>query len=101
MHFDKLYDIVDKYNRTYHRTIKIKLTNVKSSINFDSEVDNKDPKFKGCEYVRIQQYKSNFAKGYQPNWSEKLLLVGKVKNALQDLNGEKIVGSFIKKNCKM
>ena len=32
---DKLDDIVNKYNNTYHRTIKMKPVNVKPSIYFD------------------------------------------------------------------
>ena len=36
----KLYDIVNEYNNTYHRTIKIKPVDVKSStyIDFDVEI---------------------------------------------------------------
>ena len=36
---DKLYDIVNEYNNTYHNTIKIKPVNVKSStyIDFNKE----------------------------------------------------------------
>ena len=37
MYIDKLDDIVNKYNNTYHSTIKMKLVDVKSStyINLD------------------------------------------------------------------
>ena len=42
----KLDDIVNKYNNTYHSTIKIKPVDVKSKtyINFGKEINNKDPK---------------------------------------------------------
>ena len=36
MYIDKLDDIVDKYNNTYHSTIKMKPVNVKSSTYIDS-----------------------------------------------------------------
>ena len=39
-------------------------------INIDKEVNNKGPKFKVGDDVRISKYKNIFAKGYSPNWSE-------------------------------
>ena len=71
------------------------------------EINNKDPKFKFGDTVRISKYKSIFAKGYTPNWSEEAFVIKKAKNTLSwtyitsDLNGEEIVGTFYeKKNCK-
>ena len=57
MHIDKLDDVFDKYNNTYHRTIKIKSIDVKSSRGIDLGVENndKDPKFKVDDYVRISK----------------------------------------------
>ena len=45
VYIDKLDDIVNKYNITYHRTIKMKPNDVKSRTYIDSskEIDNKDP----------------------------------------------------------
>ena len=34
------------------------------------KVNDKDPKFKIGDHVRISEYKNIFAKGYTPNWSE-------------------------------
>ena len=44
VHIDKLEDIVNKYNNTYHRTTKMKPVDVKSSTYIDSskEINNKD-----------------------------------------------------------
>ena len=41
-------DIVNKYNNTFHRTIKMKPIDVKPNTYIDSrkEVNDKDPKFK-------------------------------------------------------
>ena len=66
----KLYDIVREYNNTYHRTIKMKPIDVKNNkyIDFEKKVNDKDPKFKVGDYVRISKYKNIFAKGYMPNW---------------------------------
>ena len=68
---DKLDDIVDENNNTYHTIIKMKLADVKDNtyINADKEINNKDHKFKVGDYVRISKYKNIFAKGYMPNWS--------------------------------
>ena len=84
VYIDKLDDIVNEYNNTYHRTIKIKSTGVKSSTYIDSskEINNKDPKFKIGDIVRISKHKNIFAKGYLLNWSEEVFVINKVKNLL-------------------
>ena len=65
----KLDDIVDKYNNIYHTTIRMKPINVKDNtyINTAKEINNKDPKFKVGDRVRISKYKNIFAKSYPPN----------------------------------
>ena len=64
VYIDKLDDIVNEYNNTYHRTIKMKPIEVKDNTYIDSikEVNDKDPKFKVGDHVRISQYKNIFAK---------------------------------------
>ena len=66
---DKLDAIVNEYNNTYHRTVKIKPTDVKDNtyIDFGKENNDKDRKFQVSNHVRISKYKKNFAKGYTPN----------------------------------
>ena len=55
MYIDKLDDIVNGYNNTYHRTIEMKPIDVKDNtyINIGKEVNNKDPQFKVGDHVRI------------------------------------------------
>ena len=55
VYFDVLDDIVNKYNNTVHRTIKMKPIDVKDNTYVDSkkEVNDKDPKFKVGDHVRI------------------------------------------------
>ena len=81
---DKLDDIVDEYNNTYQRTIKMKSADVKDNtyIGFKKEINDKDPKFKVGDHVRISKYKNIFAKGYTPNWSEEVFVISKIKNTL-------------------
>ena len=84
VYIDQLDDIVDEYNNTYHTTIKMKRIDVKDNtyINADKEINNKDPKFKVGDCVRISKYKNIFAKGYMPNWSEEVFVIKKVKNTV-------------------
>ena len=79
VYIDKLDDIVDEYNNTYHRTIKMKPIDVKD---IHKEVDDKDPKFKVGDHVRISKSKNIFAKQYTPNWSEEVFVVSKIKNTV-------------------
>ena len=73
----KLVDIVNKYNNTYHRTIKLKPSSVNdyTYIDFIKEINNKNPKFKVGDYVRMSKYKNIFAKRYTPNWSEEVFII--------------------------
>ena len=110
VNIDKLDDIVNEYNNTYHRTIKMKPIDVKDNtyIDFEKEVNNKDPKFKVGDYVRISKYKNNFAKEYMPNYIglTKFLLLVKIKNTvpwtyvINDLNGEEVIGTFYEKELQ-
>ena len=102
VYIDKLDDIVYEYNNTYHRTIKMKPIDIKDNtyIDFEKEVNNKDPKFKVGDDVRISKYKNIFAKGYMPNWSEEVFIISKIKNTvpwtyiINDLSCEEIIGTF-------
>ena len=69
VYIDKFDDIVDEYNNAYNTAIKMKPTDVKDNtyINTDKEINDKDPKFKVGDPVRISKYKNIFAKGYTPN----------------------------------
>ena len=84
VYFDVLNNIFDKYNNTYHNTVKIKPIDVKpnscAGYNVDSNV--KDAKFKIGDRVRISKYKNIFAKGYDLNWSEEVFVIKKVKNTV-------------------
>ena len=76
---DKLVDIVNKYDNTYNRTIKIKPVDVKPStyIYFNKENNKEGPKFKVRNHVRISKYQNIFAKGYVPTWSKDVSVIKK------------------------
>ena len=65
VYVNKLDNIVNEYKNTYHRTIKMKPVDVTDNtyIDFEEEVNDKDPKFKVGDHVRICKYKNIFAKG--------------------------------------
>ena len=69
VHSDKLDDIVNEHNNTCHRTIKMKPIDVKHNtyIDFKKEVNDKEPKFKIGDHVRISKSTNIFAKGYTQN----------------------------------
>ena len=107
-YYDALDDTVDKYNNTYHSTIKMKPINVKddSFAEYNEESNEKDPKFKVGDHVRISKYKNIFGKGYTLNWSEEIFVVKKIKNTvpwtyvISDINGDKIIGNFYEKGLQ-
>ena len=108
VYIDKLDDIVYKYNNKKHRTIKMKLIDVKDNtyIDFGKDVNDDDPKFKVGDHVRISKYENLFAKGYTPNWSEEVFVTRKIRNTvpwtcvIDDLNGEEITGTFYEKELQ-
>ena len=95
VYINKLDDIVDEYNNTYHTKIKMKPIDVKDNtyINTSKEINNKDPKFKVGDHVRISIRN-------RPNWCEEVFVIKKFKNTvpwtyvINDLNGEEIIGTF-------
>ena len=75
-------------------------------IDFGKEVNDNDPKFKVGDHVKISKYKNMFAKGYTPKFSEEIFVIKKKKNAvpwtcaINDLNGEEIIGTFYGKELQ-
>ena len=66
VYIDKLEDILNECDNTYHKTIKMKPVDVKDSTYIESmelsRSNDKDPKFKVGDHVRISKYKNIFAK---------------------------------------
>ena len=99
VYIDKLDDIVDECNNTYHRTIKMKPIDVKNNtyINIDKELNDNDPKFKVGDPVRILKYKIGL---------KEFLCLRKLKiqfhghMLLLILMVKKLLRHSMKKNCK-
>ena len=77
-----------------------------SYAEYNENLSKKHPIFKVGNHVRISKYKNIFAKGYTPNWSEEIFVFSNIKNTvpwtyvINDLNGEKITGSFYEKELQ-
>ena len=98
VYIDKLEDIVDKCNNTYHEK-KVKPADIKSDMLLEYDVKHND-KFKVGDCVRISKGKNIYAKDCTANCSEAVFVIKKVKNAvprkciISDLNGEETVETF-------
>ena len=62
----------------------MKPVDVKSNtyINVSKEINDKNPKFKVGDNVRISKYKNVFAKGYTLNCSEEVFVIKNVKSTV-------------------
>ena len=110
MNIDRLDNTVNEYNNRYHGKVKIKQVDVKDNTYIDSmellRSNDKDPKFKVGNHVKISKYKNIFAKGYTANWPEEVFVIKKVKNTvpwtyvINDLNGDEIIGAFYEKELQ-
>ena len=103
VYIDKWDDIFDKYNNTYHSTIKMKPADVKSNTYIDSTKDtnNKDPNFKISDIVRISKYFLKKATIFiclkKFFWLRKLKILCHGYMLLMALTKKKL---FMNKNCK-
>ena len=105
VYYNVLDDIVNKYDNTVHKTKKkpIDVTD-DSYAEYNEDSNNKNPRFKVGDHVRISKYKNIFAKRYVPNWSKKVFVISKIKNTvpwtLVIWMVKKLLEVFMKKSCK-
>lgn len=104
---DILDSLVDDYNNTKHRTIKMKPddVNVTNERFLQNTVYNymlplrAKAKFKIGDLVRMSKYKYEFSKGYTPNWTTEIFKIKAVQPTnpitylLIDLEGHSIKGA--------
>ena len=108
VYINKLDEIVDKYNKTDYRAIKMKPADVKSGtyINYGVEYNEKNLKSKVGYHVRMSKYKNIFVERHTPNWSEKVFVIKKIKNTvawtyvISNLNDKEIVRKFCEKELQ-
>ena len=107
-HWIKLYkDLLEKYNRTPHRTIKMAPIQVNSSneksllktVYNNLKIFGKSQLHVG-DHVRISKYKHQFEKGYTTNWTTEIFKIKTIRITnpttylLEDLAGNPIQGCF-------
>ena len=108
-YIDVLPSMVDKYNSTYHRPIKLTSSDARNPASYQhvhntlyAKVNARKatPKFHVGDKVRIKRKKGTFEKGFTPNWTEELFTISSVKATkpqtytIKDTRGEPIQGSF-------
>ena len=77
-----------------------------SYAKYNEDSNEKDPKHKVGDHVRITKYRNIFANGYFQNRSEQVFVVCKIKNkvpwncVIHDLNGEPLTGRFYEKELQ-
>ncbi|MCP4099634.1 MAG: DDE-type integrase/transposase/recombinase, partial [Planctomycetaceae bacterium] len=125
---DVLQSLIDGYNNSYHRSIKMKPINVRpehtikirqnlygkwtKNIRRKEKVKSAKPPSKKYKYaigdlVRITKARLTFNRGYLPNWSEEIFVVYNRQNFaeplyyLRDFNGEEIKGGFYEKELQL
>lgn len=102
--------LINEYNNTNHRTIKMSPNDVNKhneqtlldtvyryTVNIDSK---QKPKFKVDDAVRLSKYKHVFEKGYTPNWTAEVFKIKRIQTGthpttyiLEDYAGEEVIGA--------
>ena len=103
-YIDVLSGMVEKYNGTYHRSIKLKPTDAREPVNYKhihnalyAKVNARKatpPKFHVVDKVRIVRKKRTFEKGFTPNWKEEVFTITTVKATKPPTRGEPVQGTF-------
>ena len=119
-YLDVLSQIVASYNSSVHRSIRMRPCEVNSSNEplvwrrlygngeGDSTKKSKVAKYNKGDTVRINKWKGDFAKGYEPNWTEEEfnLVDSEMKQQphrlykLEDHSGEEIEGKFYREQIQ-
>ena len=115
---EETFAVVDRFIRTLKNKVYKYMTWTSKIVNIDKlyeintyfksskETDDKDPKFKTGDIVKISKYKNIFKKDYIPNWAEEVFVIKKFNNTLpwtyviSDLNGEEIVRMLYEKQLQ-
>ena len=108
-YIDELQNMVDKYNTTYYRSIKLSPSDARNPSNYKhvftalyGKIRPPPPLaiFRVVEKVRIVRRKDTLEKDFTPNWTEEVFAVSEVKHAnpitsnVKDELGEPIKGTF-------
>ena len=79
VYFNVFDDIVNEYNNTVHRAVKLIDVTSDCYAEYDEDSNEKDPKFKVGDHVKISKYKNIFVKDTFNIGQKKFLLLVKLK----------------------
>ena len=112
---DVLDQLLKTYNNKMHTTIRMAPTDASKPENETELFDRLYPekvqtkvkaKFSVGDRVRISKYKTLFAKGYWPNWTEEVFVITEVRPTvpvtykLNDWQNEPVYGSFYERELQ-
>ena len=117
VYYDKIDDLLENYDNSFHRSIKLSQTEASKIKNSKRVFANlypdeiykriKIPKFHIGDRVHISKFKRKlFDKGFTPNWTEEIFVINEILNTkpvtyrLVDLQGEAVTGSFYKQELQ-
>ena len=96
--------LVDEYNNSHHRSSYKKLVDADySALTKEFKSSHKVPKFRVGDSIRTTKYKNVFSKSYTENWSREIFVIDSILKTnrwtytIKNLNGERIMASFLKK----
>ena len=114
-YLDVLPSMVEQYNNTYHRSIKLTPSDAHNPGSYEhiynalyAKVNAPiatSPKFHVGEKVHITRNKGKFEKGFTPNWAEEVFTISSVKATklstytIKYMLGEQVQGTFMCKSC--
>ena len=113
-YIDILDDLGERYNNSYHRSIKMKPVDVNllnaqavwKTLYGKEKTKSIRYKFKVGEQVHISKFKCTFRKGYLPNWTEEVITIAqKIPRSppvyrIKEYDGTLIKGTFYEKELQ-
>ena len=111
---DVLQDLVENYNNSYHRSIK--MTPKEASENpgkaseslYGTKHTKTKPKFSPGDFVRISKYRKTFKRGYTANYTDEVFVVTDVLETnpvtyriAEIRNADKIIGTFYEEELSL
>ena len=114
---DVLPNMVEKYNNTYHRSIKLTPSDARNTAIYQhvhnalyAKVNARkptSPKFHVGDKVRIKRKNGTFEEGFTPNWTEEVFTISSVKATkpptytMKDTLGEAVDGTFYEQELQL
>ena len=113
-YIDVLPSMVEKYNKTYHRSIKLTPSDTRNPTSYQHvhnafypKTQKATPKFHVGDKVRITRKKVTFEKGFTPNWTEEVVTISSVKATnpptytIKDTLEEPVQGTFYEQELQL